>query len=74
MSAWTADILVRRAAFIMVELETMELARAEGGPFERSVHTQMVNCLQGLLFKLGIERHAEAAPSLRDYVAAGGKR
>ena len=63
------DMLVRRAVFIGLQLETME-ANASRGNIDVGVYTQSVNALSGLLTKLGLERKAAETPNLRRYVEA----
>ena len=70
--SYQKEMLVRRAVFIAVQLETMEVTAAERGPFDAGVYTQMANALSGLLSKLGLERKAKKAESLAEYV--GGRR
>jgi len=66
------DLLVQRAAFVALQLESMEIAAAEGKELDRGVYGQMVNTLLGLLRALGLESAQRAkAISLKDYVAAG---
>lgn len=62
------DMLVQRAIFIGVQLETMEVKAAESGEFEPGVYTQMVNCLMGLLRALGLERKRPNGKTLQGYL------
>ena len=67
-------MLVQRAVFINIRLETMECEAAQGGRFDEGVYTQMVNTLTGLLNKLGLDRsEADAQMNLKAYVKHGGK-
>ena len=50
------DILVRRAVFIALRLETLETKAARCEEIDVGVYTQMVNSLLGLLKTLGLER------------------
>lgn len=62
------DLLVRRAVFIALQLETMECTAAETGEFNFAIYTQAVNALSGLLTKLGLERHKQVVADLQAYV------
>jgi hypothetical protein len=62
------DLLVQRAVFISVQLETMECVAAESGKLDSGVYTQMTNCLHGLLRQLGLERKKKDAGNLRSYL------
>ena len=67
------EMLVRRAIFISVQLETMEVQSVETGDFNPGVYTQMVNALSGLLSKLGLEQQTmKKVVNLHDYVKGGG--
>ena len=68
------EMLVQRAIFINIQLETMECEAAESGTFDPGVYAQMVNALSGLLNKLGLDRkEADAAMNLRAYVKGAKK-
>ncbi|MBW3540726.1 MAG: hypothetical protein KY476_10685 [Planctomycetes bacterium] len=72
--SYPKDLLVQRAIFIGLQLETMECVAAERGEFDPGVYTQMVNALSGLLSKLGLERRdREAVPTLKAYVSGNGR-
>src|SRR5262249_252463 len=53
------QMLAEEAIFIGVRLETMRTNAARGREFDEGVYTQMVNCLQGLLTKLGLEKKCQ---------------
>lgn len=63
------DLLVQRAVFISVQLETMECMAAENGKFDPGVYTQMTNTLMGILKTLGLEKRIKEVTNLRAYVA-----
>jgi hypothetical protein len=63
------ELLAEQAIFIAVQLETMKVEALEGQPFDAGVFTQMVNCLSGLLSKLGLKRSATQVLDLDSYVA-----
>ena len=62
------DILIQRASFISIILETWEVRLAEGENIELGAYTQMVNALTGLLTKLGLEKHVRDVTDLKDYL------
>lgn len=51
-------MLVRRAVFICIQLETMESEAIENGSIDFGPYVQAVNSLKGILNDLGIEKHA----------------
>lgn len=64
------QLLVQRAVFLALQLETMEVNAVRGTtPFDPGVYTQMVNALSGLLKALGLERAVRKVGTLRDYMA-----
>lgn len=54
--SYQKELLCREAVFVSVVLETMRSKAAESGELDMGVYTQMVNCLSGLLNKLGLTR------------------
>lgn len=68
------DILVRRATFLSVRCETMEVVASEGGSFDAGVYASLVNTLLGVLRSLGLGRKAKVE-SLQSYLKqkAGNK-
>jgi hypothetical protein len=65
------EYLCQRAAFLVVQIESLETVVMESGQIDKevaAVHTQMGNALKGLLNDLGLERKDVAAPSLKEYV------
>lgn len=72
--SYQKQLLVRRAVFISVQLETMEVNAAEGGMLDMGCYTQAVNSLVGLLTKLGLQRHVKDSLDLQDYINAGGNK
>lgn len=71
--SYQKEMLVQRAIFIGLQLETMEVEAATKGIFDPAVYTQMVNALSGLLNKLGLDRKPAKAATLQAYVSGGGK-
>lgn len=68
------EMLVRRAIFISIQLETMEVQSVETGEFQPNIYAQMTNSLLGLLSKLGLEKQAiKKVVNLDEYVNGGGK-
>lgn len=63
------DTLCERAAFLRVRIDTYEIEYAEGKAIPDGVYTQMVNCLSGLLSKLGLETKERAPESLSTILA-----
>jgi len=66
------DLLVQRAVFISVQLETMEVDAMKGRDFDVGRYTQAVNTLLGLLRTLGLEKYAKPVGNLQDYVKQRG--
>lgn len=62
------DLLVQRATFISIILETWEVRLAEGENIELGAYTQMTNALTGLLSKLGLERQVKDVTDLKTYL------
>lgn len=60
--------LCQRAIFIELQLESMEIAGAEGREYDAGVATQMVNCLSGIYAKLGLKRQLPKAQGLKAYL------
>lgn len=68
------ELIAEQAIFISVQLETMKVDALEGKPFDPGVFTQMVNCLSGLLTKLGLKRSAAQVESLSSIMAEGRRK
>lgn len=68
------ELLAEQAIFIAVQLETMKVNALEGQPFDAGVYTQMVNCLSGLLSKLGLSKSAVQVLDLDTYLAKKGAK
>lgn len=66
--SYQQDLLVQRAVFISLQLETMEIAAAQGERFDSGIYTQMTNSLLGLLKALGLERRIPQVANLKQYV------
>lgn len=62
------DLLAQRATFIALQIETMEVDAMAGRDFNAAVYTQMVNTLQGLLAKLGLERRQPKTIDVKAYL------
>ena len=63
------DLLVQRATFISLQLETMEIETvATGEPFDSGRYAQMSNALLGILKTLGLNRHVRDVTDLKDYL------
>ena len=63
------DMLVQRAVYLSVCLETMETESLESGKFDLGPYTQGCNALQGLLKNLGLEKKVKTAIDLKSYLA-----
>jgi hypothetical protein len=65
------DLLARRAAYLSVRLDTLEVQSLTGKKVDQSVLTQLTNAFVGILKQLGLENlDAAAGPeTLREYVA-----
>jgi hypothetical protein len=66
------EIIAQRAAFLALQLETMECRALESGKIDPGVHTQMCNSLSGMLRSLGLEKKVKKSGGLRAYVAKVG--
>lgn len=66
--SYQREILCQRAVFVAILLETAETKAAEGEPLDLSAYVQAVNCLQGLLRALGLEKRMKQAGGLQAYL------
>lgn len=66
--SYQKDLLIQRAVFISLQLETAEITAARSGDFDAGVYTQQVNSLLGLLKALGLEKKARKV-GVKDYLA-----
>lgn len=66
--SYQKQLLCQHAVFIALQLETAQIDAVHGKPFNAGVYTQMVNCLSGLLAKLGLEKAIPKAIDLKAYV------
>jgi hypothetical protein len=64
------ELLVQRAVFLSVQLETMEMEAVQNGRFDAGQYTQMTNALLGLLRTLGLKRQIKKAVNLEEYLEA----
>jgi hypothetical protein len=62
------DLLCQRCAFVSVILETKEVEAAENNDLDLGSYVQGVNCLQGLLRALGLERRMKSVGGLQTYL------
>jgi hypothetical protein len=67
------QIIVAKAAYLAVRTTRHESAKLEGKPsdIDDGVHSNQTNLLFGALNKLGLERQAKPARSLRDAMSTG---
>jgi len=70
--SYQKDLLVQRAIFVALQLESAEVNAMEGKEFDLGRYTQAVNSLLGLLRALGLERKMKEVVNLREYVNARG--
>lgn len=68
-NSYQKEMLAEQAIFISVQLETMKVNAIEGKSLDAGVYTQMVNCLSGLLTKLGLDKQAAQVESLQSILA-----
>ncbi|MEQ8791772.1 MAG: hypothetical protein RIC55_36250 [Pirellulaceae bacterium] len=71
--SYQKELLVQEAIFVAIQLETLRVKAAESGELDAGSYTQLVNCLQGLLNKLGLDRRMHEVVTLQD-VLNGSKR
>jgi len=64
------DMLIQRAVFLSVILETFECQAADGGDFDLGVYTQATNALSGIISKLGLEKRIKNVTDLKTYLEA----
>lgn len=62
------DLLCQRCAFVSLILETKEVEAAEGKGLDLGSYVQGVNCLQGLLRTLGLDKRVKSAGGLQEYL------
>ena len=67
-------LIVDRATFLVILLETMEMNAVENHVFDSASYVQNSNCLVGLLRSLGLKSATKHVESLSDYVENGGKK
>lgn len=68
VDSYQKELLVQRAVFMSVQLETMELNAAEGREFDSGAYTQMSNAFLGLLKTLGLAKQMKEVENLSNYV------
>lgn len=64
-------MLVERAVFIGLQLETMERTATDTGKLEVGVYTQATNALLGLLKALGLSKAVKSVGDLKAYLNGG---
>jgi hypothetical protein len=62
------DLLVQRAAFLSIILETHEVKAAEGEGLDLGQYTQAANALSGLLKSLGLDKRIKSVTDLQTYL------
>ena len=59
-NSYQKELLVQRAVFVSIQVETMEREAMEGlAPFNAAAYTRLVNTLTKLLSKLGLKRSSQ---------------
>lgn len=71
--SYQKEMLAEQAIFIAVQLETAKVDALDGKPFDAGQFTAMVNCLSGLLSKLGLKKSAVQVLDFDAYVASKTK-
>jgi hypothetical protein len=72
--SYQKDLLVQRATFVGIQLETIETVAAETGRFESGSYGQLVNTFIGLLKALGLERKRKSVVNLNEYMQTKNKK
>lgn len=67
--SYQRDLLIQRAAFMSILIETQEVEAAESRDFDLGVYTQATNTLMGLLKTLGLEKRIKSVGDLQSYLA-----
>jgi hypothetical protein len=62
------DLLCQRCAFVSIILETKEVEAAEGAGLDLGSYVSGINCLNGLLRALGLEKRLRNVTDLRTYL------
>ena len=68
------EILVRRATFLSLYLESLEIQAMSGAEVNMSTYSALSNSLTGLLKALGISKHMKSAVSVTEYLAEQEKK
>ena len=66
--SYQKQLIVQEAIFVAVQLETLRVKAAETGELDSGSYTQMVNCLSGLLNKLGLDKKAGDVVTLHEMI------
>jgi len=62
------DLLCRRATFLSLRLEALEISAMKTGKLNNIIYTKLVTSLVSVLRCLGFDRKAKKIKSLQDYV------
>ena len=62
------DLLCRRATFLSLRLEALEISAMKTGKLNNIIYTKLVTSLVSVLRCLGFDRKAKRIKSLQDYV------
>lgn len=66
------DLLCQRATFLSVHIETLEVEAAEGSGLDVGSYVQSLNCLNGLLKTLGLDKRVKNVTDLKTYLEEKG--
>jgi hypothetical protein len=70
--SYQKDLILQRAVFLSLQLQTMEIQVTEGGDFDSGGYSNLTNVLVGLLKALGLEKALPKMADLQSYVAKKG--
>ena len=67
--SYQKEMLAEQAIFISIQLETAKVNALEGKGFDANQFVSQVNCLSGLLARLGLDKQAAQVESLQSILA-----
>lgn len=70
--SYQQELICQEAVFVCLLLETARTKAAETGELDSGSYIQMVNCLSGLLNKLGLKKQASQVETLQGYLSDKG--
>ena len=69
-NSFQKEMLIERAIFLSIQLETMEREAFDEGKLDSGVYLAMTNTLNGLLRSLGLEPAGDKGVTLESYLEA----